>query len=289
MLKWLTTILMLPLWSASTFSAPTMGQHYPLDSAQSMITIIIDDLGINRAMSQRALSLSGDLTYAILPHSPHGRELAQLAHEQNKEVILHLPMEPIDQRPVDKGALTAQQTQQEFLHTLRDDLQRIPHIQGVNNHMGSLLTQNPKKMQWLMQELAQHQQLYFIDSRTTPKSVGYRQAMKQGLPSLRRNIFLDNDNDIAAINRQFIKLLNIARRYGSAVAIGHPYPETLTYLENMLPALPLLGIKLLPASQLIEHKTRMAHAQPASPLQTAELLDNVEPEDSSLPTPNLVP
>jgi len=170
--------------------------------------------------------------------------------------MLHLPMQAIERR-VDAGALTRQQSREEFLATLRDDLQRIPYIRGVNNHMGSLLTQIPERMQWVMEELARHKDLFFIDSRTTPRTVAYHQAVNQGLPSLRRNVFLDNNTDITAINRQFIKLLAIARRQGTAVAIGHPYPETLTYLENMLPALPLLGIQLLPASQLIEHKLLM--------------------------------
>ena len=156
--------------------------------------------------------------------------------------------------------------------------------------MGSLLTQKTEQMQWLMEELARHKDLFFVDSRTTPLTVAYRQAVHEGLHSLRRNIFLDNDTDIAAINRQFIKLLAIARLRGSAVAIGHPYPETLTYLENMLPALPLLGIRLLPASQLIEHKILMAQQNRSIPLQTAEL-QNIDPIiEKTSPTPvNLVP
>jgi len=154
--------------------------------------------------------------------------------------------------------------------------------------MGSLLTQKTEQMQWLMQELAQHDELFFVDSRTSPNSIGYQQARQQGLPSLRRNIFLDNDINIAAINRQFMKLLEIARKQGSAVAIGHPYPETLTYLESMLPALPLLGIRLLSASELIEHKTQLAERQ-QTPLQTAELKAATLPSRTSPQPPNLVP
>ena len=155
--------------------------------------------------------------------------------------------------------------------------------------MGSLLTQLPEQMRWLMEELARHKDLFFIDSRTTPLTVAYHQAVHEGLHSLRRNIFLDNDIDISAINRQFIKLLAIARVKGSAVAIGHPYPETLTYLENMLPALPLLGIQLLPASQLIEHKVLMAQQNHSEPLQTAELQNiNSTLEKTSLPSAKLV-
>jgi len=290
MVQWLITILLLGLWSAISLAAPSAEVSYHDESAQAVITIIIDDLGINRELSERALHLPGDVTYAFLPRSRYGHELAVEAHALDREGILHLPMQAIDDRRIDQGALTQQQSRAEFLATLREDLQRIPYIRGVNNHMGSLLTQLPEQMQWLMEELARHKDLFFVDSRTTPMTVAYREAIHEGLPSLRRNIFLDNDTDIEAINHQFIKLLAIARIRGSAVAIGHPYPETLTYLENMLPALPLLGIRLLPASQLIEHKILMARQNRAKPLQTAELLHYDPAIEQASPTPaNLVP
>lgn len=287
MFQKLVTIFIL-LWPALLSAVPTINSPYPLLGQHASITIIIDDIGLNRDNSQRALRLPGTLTYAFLPHSRYRQELVEMAHEMDREIILHLPMQPLDNRRLDKGVLTQKQDQRQFLTTLRDNLKRIPHIRGVNNHMGSLLTQQPKQMQWLMEELAAQDDLYFIDSRTSSHSIGYRLAQDQGLASLRRNIFLDNDISIAAINRQFIKLLDIARRYGSAVAIGHPYPETLTYLENILPAMPLLGIRLLSASELIEHKARLAQRR-LPPLQTAGLQDIVLPPKASPLPPNLVP
>jgi polysaccharide deacetylase 2 family uncharacterized protein YibQ len=286
----LVTLIMLSLWSGLVLSAPAINSPYPGLGEQPVITIIIDDIGIQHDLSQRALQLPGSLTYAFLPHSQHGRELAEVAHLDNRDIILHLPMQPLGDRRVDEGALTPEQNQQQFLATLREDLQRIPYIRGVNNHMGSLLTQQTRPMQWLMQELAQYDNLFFIDSRTSPNSVGYQQARRQGLSSLRRNVFLDNDIEITAINRQFMKLLDIARRQGSAIAIGHPYPATLTYLENMLPALPLLGIQLLSASELIAHKTRLSKTrQLETPMQTAELKTITLPPRASPTPPNLVP
>jgi polysaccharide deacetylase 2 family uncharacterized protein YibQ len=290
MLRRFITILVLSLCPVCAYADATTNVQYPADSAQPVISIIIDDLGIDRTLGERALQLPGAVTFAFLPHSPHGQDLAMLAHEIDREGMLHLPMQAIDNRKVDTGALMQGQSRAEFLATLRNDLQQLPHIRGVNNHMGSLLTQLPEQMEWLMEELARHKDLFFIDSRTTPDTVAYRYAKYEGLPSLKRNVFLDNDTDIAAINRQFIRLLAIARLRGSAVAIGHPYPETLTYLENMLPALPLLGIKLLPASQLIEHKTLMAQRQKRSaPLQTAELSNFTEAAKTSPQSANRVP
>lgn len=279
---------MLSLWPASGYTSPVLYSSYPTVDNQPAITIIIDDIGIYLGRGHRALHLPGALTYAILPHARHSRELAEMARNLGKEVILHLPMQPEDNRRVDEGALSQIQTRQQFITTLREDLQRIPYIRGVNNHMGSLLTQQNRQMHWLMQELSMHEGLYFIDSRTTPKSVGYQQAQRQGLASLRRNVFLDNDIDTVAINRQFIKLLSIARIRGTAVAIGHPYTQTLAYLENILPALPLLGIRLLPASELIAYKKRRNRPRPL-PLQTAELTPIVLPSRASPLPPNLVP
>jgi polysaccharide deacetylase 2 family uncharacterized protein YibQ len=280
--------LFLALWPAVLYAAPPAPD--PDASAQPVICIIIDDLGINRARSERALYLPGAVTYAFLPHSRYGHDLALKAHALGRESILHLPMQPLDNRRVDAGALTRQQSRAQFLATLREDLRRIPYIRGVNNHMGSLLTQLPEQMHWLMEELARHKDLFFIDSRTTPHTVAYRQAIREGLPSLRRSVFLDNDTDIAAINHQFIKLLAVAHLRGFAVAIGHPYPETLTYLENMLPALPLLGIRLVPASRLIEYKPLMAQRQTGRmPLQTADVHGITSAPRGSPSAANLVP
>jgi len=288
MVRRLAAIYLLSLCPATGNASPVLNSPYPTVDNQPAVTIIIDDIGFYLGRGYRALHLPGALTYAILPHARHSRELAETAHRLDKEVILHLPMQPEDGRRVDRGALSQAQTRQQFLAILRDDLQRIPYIRGVNNHMGSLLTRQNLQMQWLMQELSQHAGLYFIDSRTSPLSVGYQQARRQGLASLRRNVFLDNDTDTAAINRQFSRLLTLARRQGTAVAIGHPYPQTLDYLENILPALPLLGIRLLPASELIAYKNRRNRPRPPL-LQTAGLMTVVLPARASPLPPNLVP
>jgi polysaccharide deacetylase 2 family uncharacterized protein YibQ len=281
MIRRLVTISFLALWSTLLFAGPPRG-NLPSESLnQPVICIIIDDLGIDRERGEQALELPGAVTYAFLPHSRYGHDLALRAHELGRESLLHLPMQAIDNRRVDEGALTRQQSRAQFLATLREDLQRIPYISGVNNHMGSLLTQLPEQMQWLMDELVRHKDLFFIDSRTTPHTVAYRQAIREGLPSLRRSVFLDNEANINAINGQFTRLLNIARQHGFAVAIGHPYPETLTYLEAILPTLPLLGIRLMPASQLIERKTLLAQrATRLMPLQTAGV-QNIDPASES--------
>lgn len=222
----------------------------PLTAEPAKVVLIIDDIGNNQQLGQRALALPGDVNYAILPFSLYGRRLARQADDQNKEVLLHAPMSNVRNRPLGRGALTEEMTQLEFNETLARQLAAVPNAKGINNHMGSLLTQMPKQMSWLMNELKERE-LYFIDSRTTANTVAETVAIAQHLPHLRRHVFLDNQRQRDAIRQQFEKLLHTAKREGIAVGIGHPYPETLAFLEQALPALALRDIQLIHASTAI--------------------------------------
>ncbi len=214
------------------------------------IAIIIDDLGYNLRRGVEVARLPGALTLAVLPHSPNGIALAELGHQQGKLIMLHTPMSNLQQLPLDAGGLTDQMTQQEFVDTLYSGLDSIPHIQGVNNHMGSYLTQLPEPMSWLMDTLAR-EQLFFVDSRTSPDSIAWETARDLALPTQKRDIFLDNERTAEAIGTQFDQLLRIAKRRGNAIAIGHPYPETVAFLTEVLPGLAELGVELVPVTQLI--------------------------------------
>ncbi len=214
------------------------------------IAIIIDDLGYNLRHGIALARLPGALTLAVLPHSPNGIALAELGHQQGKLIMLHAPMSNLQQLPLDAGGLTDQMTQQEFINTLYQGLDSIPHIQGVNNHMGSYLTQLPEPMSWLMNTLAR-EQLFFVDSRTSPDSIAWETARNLALPTQKRDVFLDNERSVEAIGSQFDQLLRIAKRRGSAIAIGHPYPETVTFLTEVLPGLAELGVELVPVTALI--------------------------------------
>ncbi len=214
------------------------------------IVLIIDDMGNSLELGQRAIALPGVVNYAFLPHSTYTKTLANEANRQQKEVLLHAPMSNLHDYPTGPGTLTPKMSQQQFLVTLTDNIASIPHVKGVNNHMGSLLTQLKQPMSWLMQALKQ-QNLYFVDSRTSPLTVAERTAKDWQLPNLRRDIFLDNQRTPEAIARQFEQLLQQSRRHGQAVAIGHPYPETLDFLEQALPQLAEKGFVLSSASGLL--------------------------------------
>nr|WP_279538462.1 divergent polysaccharide deacetylase family protein [Pseudomaricurvus alcaniphilus] len=234
------------------------------------IAIIIDDLGYSLQQGMIAARFPAALTLSILPHSPNGVALAELGHQHGKEIMLHAPMSNIQQLPLDPGGLTDDMRRDSFTDTLSDGLDSIPHIVGVNNHMGSYLTQLEKPMQWLMAELARDQ-LYFIDSRTSPDSIAHQVALQHEVASRKRDIFLDNVRSEAAIEQQFQKLLQLARQRGNAIAIGHPYPETLAFLNRAVPALASEGIELIFVSELLQEF-------PARPLPASVVRASTEPE-----------
>ena len=218
------------------------------------ISIIIDDVGYRRNEDLEAIELPGPLAYAILPHSPHATSISELANRNGKEVLLHLPMEAQEQdknRFLGPGALTLNMSRQKFLATVRDDLHSFPNIIGVNNHMGSLLTRIPGYMEWLMHYL-RHSGKFYIDSMTSGGSVANGIARENHVPSMRRDVFLDNIRSMSYINGQFDELIAIARHKGYAIAIGHPHPETLAVLANRLRTLDAYGVRLVSLSQMLK-------------------------------------
>jgi polysaccharide deacetylase 2 family uncharacterized protein YibQ len=221
---------------------PSGSPHY--------IALIIDDIGYSGPLGERAIALPGAVTYAVLPHTPFGTELAELAHSHSKEVMLHAPMSNLAHQPLGPGALTDQLNQEDFIATLKGNIDAVPHLQGINNHMGSELTGMQTQMQWVM-EVLKERGLYFVDSYTTAESVAGDTAREQEIPTTTRNVFLDNEMTAEDIDREFQRLLQTARENGSAVGIGHPYEETLDYLEKALPALAQENIQLISVSEMI--------------------------------------
>ncbi len=218
--------------------------------ATGFIAIIIDDLGNSYERGLQTVRLPASLTLAILPHSTHGTRLAEEAHRFGKEVIIHMPMQNIDNLPLGPGGLTSHLSQDEFERFIADAIERVPWAIGLNNHMGSLLTQQELPMNWLMDEIKPRKML-FIDSRTTAGTVASTIARQKHLPSASRDVFLDNDPSLYAIDRQFRRLVSLAKQRGTAIAIGHPHATTLTYLELAIPQLQDAGIHVLPISRLL--------------------------------------
>jgi polysaccharide deacetylase 2 family uncharacterized protein YibQ len=215
------------------------------------LALIIDDVGDSLSLGQRAVRLPGPVTYAILPHTPHGPKLAAAATAAGKSVLLHLPLESMDATPPGPGTLTLHMTRQEFEAQLDKNLAAVPQAVGVNNHMGSLLTRHPGHMQWLMEALRARGDLFFVDSRTTEHTVAERVARETGVPVVQRHVFLDHDLDPDAVMAQVMRWIDLGQKRGYAVAIGHPHAVTLSTLESILPGLEAFEVQLVPVSQLV--------------------------------------
>jgi polysaccharide deacetylase 2 family uncharacterized protein YibQ len=191
--------------------------------------------------------------YAVLPATPRGKALAEIAHATGKEVLLHLPLQSAIQQETDEpGGLLLDMSREQFASMIAEDFQSVPHAVGVNSHRGSLLTRHPGHMAWLMEEIRLRGDLFFVDSYTTPESVALKLAHEAGVPAVRRDVFLDPDHAPGTLEREFRRLKNLARQRGFAVGIGHPYPETLTLLEAELPKLSAEGFELVSISRYIE-------------------------------------
>ena len=231
--------------------------------ATARLAIIIDDIGYNLPLGKRTADLRGDFTLAVLPFTPHGIELAERGHQRGKEIMLHAPMSNHHQYPLGRGGLKSGMQRGEFLAVLRQNLANIPHIKGVNNHMGSQLTEQAEPMRWLMDEL-QQRQLYFVDSRTSAQTRALDMAQAIHLPSRKRDVFLDDEQTPANIKYQLLRALKQAQQQGSAIAIGHPYPATLAQLEQLQPLLDQHQVRLVSVSQLMPQAGSVKVQSPAA-------------------------
>jgi len=219
----------------------------------ALIAIIIDDLGNQLVAGRRTVAVDAPLTCSVMPHTAYGAKLAREAHAAGKEVMLHLPMQPMQMnRIAGPGEISLENSIRQLQHILDTDLNAVPHVVGINNHMGSLITRHPGHMRWLMDALAARGNLFFVDSVTTPASVAYATALEAGVPAARRHVFLDDDPAENRVAEQFERLKLRARMQGYAIGIGHPYPVTLDYLERVLPELRADGeFRVVPVSRIV--------------------------------------
>lgn len=234
----------------------------PLNEATDQkprLALIIDDLGQNPVRDERVLALPGPVALAILPDSRHASALSQRAHVAGKTVMLHLPMAPAGGPYAWRPGLP----QSELQDRLDSALKAVPHASGVNNHMGSQMTDQAHPMAVLMATL-QQRHLFFLDSRTNPQTLAAATAQRAGLASLSRDIFLDDDPSPEAVARQFAAAIELARRQGSVVIIGHPHASTLALLERELPRLQDAGIEWVDVAQMIAtrgNRAMVAHGR----------------------------
>ncbi len=215
------------------------------------IAIIIDDIGLNIRNSEAVMALPAPITLAFLPYAKNLNRQMNQAIEAGHELLLHMPMEPFGQEDPGPDALLTEMSDNDIQIKLVRALSMMPQAIGLNNHMGSKFTSNAAKMRLVLAEL-KARDLAFIDSRTAPQSVAYMLAQQMGVKHAGRDIFLDNDPSLSAIRAQLAALEQIAYKQGSAIAIGHPYDNTIAALKEWLPEIADKKITIVPVSYLLK-------------------------------------
>ncbi|MBI1818830.1 MAG: divergent polysaccharide deacetylase family protein [Nitrospirae bacterium] len=215
------------------------------------IAVLIDDLGTNFKEFERLRRIDSHLSFAILPFQPYSVKIAKKAHYYHQDVLLHLPMEPENHHHPGKGAIDHLMTKEEIVRQVRLDLRAFPYVQGVNNHMGSRMTADREEMVLVLKEV-RAKDLFFVDSRTTSESIAYEVAHDIGIKSAERHVFLDDSDRPEDIRKELRRLVYLSHQRGSAIAIGHPRPNTMKALEEFIPHLHEEEIELVPISALVK-------------------------------------
>jgi len=219
------------------------------------VVIIVDDLGFMKEPIDKLLEIPAQLSFAVLPNLPYSKYAAEMAYKNGRDVILHLPMEPTDSSgyaAVDAGedALFVGLPKNEILNKLERNLTAIPYIKGVNNHMGSKFTENPELMELILERI-KSKGLFFVDSRTSKSTSGFKVAKELGIKTAERDLFLDEDSQRADyIKSQIERLIRVSKEKGYAIGICHPYPDTIKVLSEVIPDIKK-EVEIIPVSGVV--------------------------------------
>jgi len=224
----------------------------PAGPPLAQVAIVIDDFGQDLSMAKRFLNIPISITFSILPGLKHSREIAELATVHGHEVMIHMPMEPegYPEKNPGPGALLVSMSRRQIEESLDDAFRENPYAKGINNHMGSRFTASKEQMERVLSRLKK-QGLYFLDSYTSPNSVGVQLAKRMGVATIKRDIFLDHVPTETFVRKQIRELIRRARIQGRAVAIGHPYPVTLKVLQEEALSFEKEGIEVVPLGRLV--------------------------------------
>jgi polysaccharide deacetylase 2 family uncharacterized protein YibQ len=250
-------------------------------SGRPAIAIVIDDMGLDRRRSARAVALPAPLTLSFLPYAEDLPEQTRVARAHGHELLVHIPMEPLSRHfDAGPGALKVAEAPDELAERFRHDLGQFDSYVGINNHMGSRFTAYAPGMSVVMAEL-RDRGLLWLDSRTIANSVGMAEARQYGVPAIERDVFLDDVMTEAAVRKQLAVLKAIALKTGRAVAIGHPHDQTLAVLTGWLGEAAQEGFVMVPLSQLVR-------AQIPTPAEAAPIATGVAtgPTEEGAAAPN---
>jgi hypothetical protein len=241
--------------SQEKHATESIAPKHKIGQARKRVAILIDDIGYDLSPLYELLKIDAPLTFAVLPHYAHSVDAANILHRAKREILLHLPMEPHafpDENP-GMGALLMSMSDRQIEEELDRDLDAIPFLSGVNNHMGSKFMEDEAKLNIVFKELKKRN-LFFVDSRTTALSRGQEIAKKLRLRFVARKIFIDNDRDYVTILRNLTTRINeeFAHKSEAFVMIGHPRLKTIQALKEAIPVLKARGIDVVPVSVLVQ-------------------------------------
>jgi len=225
----------------------------PPPAAGGRVAIIIDDMGTSLEALKEVFDLGQPVTVSILPQSLYAEEAARLAHQNGLEVMMHLPGESLNHEEGNSqtaGLIRSGMGEDDVIALVEEGLSRVPYAEGVNNHMGSKISREEPVMRPIL-DLIKSRGLYFVDSRTTAESIAFDLAKRMGLRAAYRNIFLDSTVGTEFSKQKIIDLFLMARREGTAVAIGHPFPETLQALRETLLLIKNYGVTPVFVSEIV--------------------------------------
>jgi uncharacterized protein len=241
--------IILPLITNAQAESP-FPQVVAASDRRPKLAIILDDLGYDRGAADALMQIPFPITVSVLPLLPHSSEIAEDAFRRGYQVMLHLPMESDSGSKAESVQLQPGMSLDQVALTLESMLETVPHAAGVNNHQGSLSTSDTSLMDEVMPAL-HDRDLFFVDSRTSSKSVAFDAARRAKVPAATRDIFLDDAEDLKSIEKQLDLAAREARTHGAAIAIGHPHPETIEALTQTLPQLQRDGIDLVFVSRIV--------------------------------------
>ncbi len=235
----------------STFSSVWAGTGQRERSVWPRIALIIDDIGYSRSKARQFCRFGIPITFSVLPRLPYSAALASEIYGRGQEIMLHQPMEPynaaFDPGP---GALYIGYRLEQIVRIISENIAQVPFITGVNNHMGSRFTSSQKEIGGALRAI-RHQRLFFIDSVTSGRSKAYQTARRLRMAAARRDVFLDNQQNESRIMSQLLKLKECALKYGNAIGIGHPHPETARALGQFLEYVDQTDVSFVHVSRIL--------------------------------------
>ncbi|TQI77927.1 hypothetical protein FHU10_2093 [Serratia fonticola] len=253
------------MYYTKTRAALLLGMLLLAGAAQAgKLSIVIDDVGYRPHEENAVLQMPTAISVAVLPNAPYAHLMATKAHSQGREVLIHMPMAPLSKQPLERDTLQPSMSSEEVQRIIRNAVNNVPFAVGMNNHMGSAMTSSLPGMQKVMQALESYH-LYFLDSMTIGNSQATRAAAGTGVKVVKRKVFLDDTANPDDIRRQFNRAVELARRNGSAIAIGHPRPATVKVLQQMLATLPSDIVLVKPSSLLNEPQQSGGYVPPPKP------------------------